>query len=99
MGWIGLHQTAYRTKSGEPSRPGIQPPQLTDALQQRVLRSAVWLCLSAMLLSRISTNVVDMDIFHQMALARESIALGHIPTVDRFAYTPTLPYSVHHEWG
>jgi hypothetical protein len=52
-----------------------------------------------MLLSRISMNVVDLDIFHQMALIRESIALGHIPTVDRFAYTATLPYTVHHEWG
>lgn len=43
--------------------------------------------------------IVDLDLWHQMALIRESIALGHIPLNDRFAYTPTVFPSVHHEWG
>src|SRR4051794_18768803 len=52
-----------------------------------------------MLLSRVSINVIDLDIFHEMALFRESLVLGHIPTVDHFSYGPTLPYVVHQEWG
>jgi hypothetical protein len=72
---------------------------VTYEFQRRVLRCAVWLALFLMFLSRIATNTVDLDVFHEMALIRESIVLGHIPTVDLFAYTPTLPYSVHHEWG
>ena len=59
----------------------------------------VWCALAVALLSRVSVNIVDLDIFHEMALARESLALGHIPTVDHFSYGPTLPYVVHHEWG
>jgi hypothetical protein len=34
-----------------------------------------------------------------MALAREAVSIGHVPLEDRFAYTPTLFPSVHHEWG
>lgn len=47
----------------------------------------------------ILNNIVDLDLFHQMALVRESIALGHLPRQDLFAYTPTVNPSVHHEWG
>ncbi len=78
---------------------GKQTQSVTYDFQRRVLRGAVWLALFLMFLARISTNTVDLDVFHEMALIRESIVLGHIPTVDRFAYTPTVPYSVHHEWG
>ena len=52
-----------------------------------------------MYLARISTNVVDLDIWHEMALIREAISLGHIPLEDHFAYTPTVTPSIHHEWG
>jgi len=48
---------------------------------------------------RISNNVVDPDLWHQMALIREAIALGHIPLKDHFAYTPTVFPTIHHEWG
>ncbi len=44
------------------------------------------------------TNV-DLDSFHEMALARETWASGVVPKQDLFAYTPTLPVVVHHEWG
>jgi hypothetical protein len=67
--------------------------------QKRVLAYVVWLALAVMLLSRVSVNVIDLDIFHEMALFRESLALGHIPKVDHFSYGPTLPYVVHQEWG
>src|SRR4030042_5882112 len=48
---------------------------------------------------RISNNIVDPDLWHQMALIREAIALGHIPLKDHFAYTPTVFPSIQHEWG
>jgi hypothetical protein len=64
-----------------------------------VLLYIVWSALAAMLLSRVSANIVDPDIFHEMALVRESLALGHIATIDHFSYGPTLPYVVQHEWG
>jgi hypothetical protein len=44
-------------------------------------------------------RVIDLDVFHEMALIREALALGRIPTEDVFAYTPTVSPSVHHEWG
>jgi hypothetical protein len=47
----------------------------------------------------LSNNIADLDLWHEMALIRESIALGHIPLKDHFAYTPTLYPSVQHEWG
>ena len=68
-------------------------------IQERVLVYIVWFALAVMLLSRISYNIVDPDIFHEMALIREGLVLGHMPTVDHFSYGPTHPYVVQHEWG
>lgn len=48
---------------------------------------------------RISWMVVDPDLYHEMALARESIAQGAIPYSDPFAFTPTIEPMVQHEWG
>jgi hypothetical protein len=42
---------------------------------------------------------VDVDVWHLMALARETLALGYVPVDDRFAYTPTVFPVVQHEWG
>jgi len=47
----------------------------------------------------ITNNIVDPDLWHEMALIREVVASGSIPLEDRFAYTPTAFPSVHHEWG
>lgn len=44
-------------------------------------------------------NFVDPDVYHGMALFREALRDGRIPLEDRFAYTPTIQPSVHHEWG
>jgi hypothetical protein len=55
--------------------------------------------LAAMFLYRISPGLADPDIWHEMALAREALASGWVPMEDRFAYTPTVYPSVHHEWG
>lgn len=44
-------------------------------------------------------NDVTHDAFHEMALAREFFEQGSFPHEDRFAFTPTVSPSVHHEWG
>ena len=42
---------------------------------------------------------VSHDMYHAMALFRETLATGAVPLEDVFAYTPTVSPSVHHEWG
>jgi hypothetical protein len=41
-------------------------------------------------LALISYNFVDIDLWHQMALIRESMQAGHLLHADPFAYTPTI---------
>jgi hypothetical protein len=53
----------------------------------------------AMFAYRISTNIADPDLYHQMAIARAALELGALPTTDLFAFTPVHPVVVHHEWG
>jgi hypothetical protein len=56
--------------------------------------------LTVFFLSYISgNNFLDHDVFHEMALFREALRIGHIPRADRFAYTPTIYPTIHHEWG
>ena len=65
-------------------------------------RGAHWLPIVACALffcALISYNFVDIDIWHQMALIRESLAAGHLLKVDVYAYTPTIRPWVDHEWG
>jgi hypothetical protein len=65
-----------------------------------VCKLAVVFGLGMIFLAHLSgLTFVDPDLFHEMALAREFLTLGHMPLEDRFAYTPTVNPSVHHEWG
>jgi hypothetical protein len=54
---------------------------------------------ASFLVALISYNFVDIDIWHQMALIRASLAAGHLLRSDPFAYTPTLRPWIDHEWG
>lgn len=56
-------------------------------------------CLVAFALFQNALAVIDLDLFHEMALAREALELGTVPWKDSFAYTPTVDMVVHHEWG
>jgi len=47
----------------------------------------------------IAYNFVDIDLWHQMALIRESLTAGHLLRADVYAYTPTTRPWVDHEWG
>lgn len=42
---------------------------------------------------------VTHDVFHEMALFRETLVQGDFPQDDVFAYTPTVSPAVHHEWA
>ena len=75
------------------------PRQPDPAQHERILRITVWTGLAALFFSRISSNIVDLDIWHEMSTIRASLAAGHLITTDLFAYTPTLPVTVDHEWG
>lgn len=42
---------------------------------------------------------LDLDMFHQLGWFREALVTSRPPLADVWAYTPTLPLVVHHEWG
>jgi hypothetical protein len=59
----------------------------------------VGLAIATMFAYRISVAVADPDLYHQLSLAREALRADAVPRADVFAFTPTLPVVVHHEWG
>jgi hypothetical protein len=85
------------------SRPVIaEPPSVTrpsepwrnaSLIVPAIAAAAVFACACALV------SYADPDVFHGLALFREATRLGHVPFEDRFAYTPTVYPSVHHEWG
>ena len=74
--------------------------KVSPSSRERVNAVVALAAVGAMSLAGIAQNaVVDPDVWHEMALIREALALGRLPLEDRFAYTPTVYPSVHHEWG
>ncbi len=63
------------------------------------LKFASYAGLISFFLSLTAFNLVDVDLWHEMALIRESLRAGHLLTRDVFAYTSTVYPSIHHEWG
>jgi hypothetical protein len=43
-------------------------------------------------------TIVDPDLFHCLAYGRLLFASASFPRGDVFAYTPTIPRVIHHEW-
>lgn len=72
-----------------------RPELLTDA----GLRWISFTAAAFLFVALIAYNFVDIDLWHQMSLIRESLAAGHLLRTDPFAYTPTLRPWVDHEWG
>jgi len=70
-----------------------------DTVKLRVMNIALACCLTLFFLACVASPPVDLDVWHEMALIRESLAAGHLLTQDRFAYTPTIAPMVDHEWG
>lgn len=44
-------------------------------------------------------NLLDLDLFHQMALFRVALQQGWLPFEDLFSFVSTTSPSVHYEWG
>ena len=65
----------------------------------KVLQVAARGFLVAFFLVRVAAPVADLDMWHEMALIRESLAAGHLLLADVYAYTPTIYPMVDHEWG
>ena len=75
-------------------------PNQTEAVTGPFLITAMaffLIALSFLIASR--RNGVDIDLFHEMCLARQFAEEGTFPQTDAFAYTPTVEKVVHHEWG
>jgi hypothetical protein len=45
------------------------------------------------------STAADLDMFHEMALVRESLSAGRLLNEDVHAYTPTVSPVIHHEWA
>lgn len=70
------------------------------SLSSRILPWAIAFgLLSAVLAIAAKNMIVDLDLFHEMALYRQMETEGQMPTTDAFAYTPTIEPVVHHEWA
>jgi hypothetical protein len=63
------------------------------------LRVVSFIACALFLWALIAYNFVDIDLWHEMALIRESLAAGHLLKTDPYAYTPTIHPWVDHEWG
>jgi len=89
--------------AGPAAEPQCTAPRVAaDAIlerRQRCLRFAAYAALMSFFLSLTAFNLVDVDLWHEMALVRESLRAGHLLVRDIFAYTPTVYPSIHHEWG
>lgn len=70
------------------------------SLSPRIFAWAVGFGLLGAVLAVAAKNmIVDLDLFHEMALYRQMETEGQMPTTDAFAYTPTIEPVVHHEWA
>ena len=66
-----------------------------------IVRVALPICIVANALFVVfymNTPQPNHDVWHAMALARESLKLGYVPTTDLYSYAPTVAPVVHHEW-
>lgn len=69
------------------------------SIQEKQLRALSLLACALFLFALIAYNFVDIDLWHEMALIRDSLAAGHLLKADPYAYTPTIHPWVDHEWG
>ena len=73
---------------------------MTSAIpSDRLLRAVGLFASICFLFALIAYNFVDIDLWHQMALIRESMAASHLLRADVYAYTPTIQPWIDHEWG
>lgn len=77
----------------------MAPLRLAGTPQDASLATAGCVASACFLVALIAYNFVDIDLWHQMALIRESLAAGHLLRGDVYAYVPTTRPWIDHEWG
>ena len=75
----------------------VQP--VTASPPNRALGIVAIVALTMLFFVNATNNFIDPDVWHQMALFRESLDRGSLVRQDLYAYTPTVTPVVHHEWG
>ncbi len=93
-----LRQAVWQATCEEPES-ALSSANRPDRAFARGPVLAAWAALGSFFCYRISSTVVDPDLFHQLALIREWRSLGAFPRVDLYAFTPTIRPFMHHEWG
>ena len=89
------------TRFGRKWKPVLKPDPECET--PRATRERRWVtgglvCLLILAICRMTQRIVDPDLWHELALAREIVRLHYVPTIDSFSYLPTIPV-VDHEWG
>ncbi len=83
-----------------PDHPDSDPIPLLPRTYLRISQTLLaWAALLIFYFACLSHTVLEIDIWHQLALAREIVRCGHVPIEDVFAFTPTVKPAIHHEWG
>jgi hypothetical protein len=75
----------------------MEPPARTSGPALRWATLALGALTFGVLLA--ARNIADGDLWAKLAVGAEVWLRGELPTRDRFAFTPTLPNYVDHEWG
>src|SRR5215831_6936900 len=70
-----------------------------DRSEVRVLALASVLGLFSFGIILAAHNITDADLWAKLALGAHVWKYGSLPQHDSFAFTPTLPEYVDHEWG
>lgn len=78
---------------------GASIRQKHDALQAPWTAALPVAASALFFLALIAYNFVDIDLWHQLALIRDSLAAGHLLRQDPYAYVPTIRPWIDHEWG
>lgn len=90
-------------RNADETAEGSERPQPAlnsrNNLWQLCLTFAAFTGLACFFLSLNAYNLVDPDLWHELALIRESLRVGHLLRHDVFSYTSTVDPSIHHEWG
>ncbi len=67
--------------------------------QARLLTATSALFLAALFVTCLNAPTADLDMWHEIALIRESLHSGRLLTHNVFGYTPAVDPVINHEWG
>jgi hypothetical protein len=86
QGWNSSHSFTFEFLGRNPSTT------------RKSFEFLVWLAVFAYLARGFAVRIADPDLWGRFAVGKLYLERGEMPTTDPFAYTPTLPNWVDHEW-